>query len=87
MGVIERSIRKRSNQKLAAAVYTSTQHSFEEVVAVVQSFCDQSNTEVTNVIKTNQARPRPGWASGPRACPIRKTPITTSPRTPRRGRC
>ena len=55
MGVIERSIRKRSNQKLAAAVYTSTQHSFEEVVAVVQSFCDQSNTEVTNVIKTNQA--------------------------------
>jgi hypothetical protein len=47
MGLIEKSIRKRSNQKLAAEVFTSTTLSFDEVVRVVQAHCNASNEEVS----------------------------------------
>ena len=58
MGVIEKSIRKRSNAKLAAEVFTPTRLSFDEVLAAVQVFCDEANTEVTTHIETRQANAR-----------------------------
>lgn len=58
MGVIEKSIRKRSNQKLAAEVFTPTRLTFDEVVAAVQAFCEESNANVTRTIETNQANAR-----------------------------
>ena len=47
MGLIERSIRKRGNQKLAAEVYTQTTLSFDDVVRVVEEYCNAENMEVT----------------------------------------
>lgn len=58
MSVIEKSIRRRSNAKLAAEVYTPTKLSFDEVVAAVQCFCGQSNADVTSHIQANQANAR-----------------------------
>ncbi len=58
MGVIEKSIRRRSNAKLAAEVFTSTRLSFDEVVAAVQAFCGAANAGVTNRIEANQANAR-----------------------------
>ncbi len=48
MGLIERSIRKRGNQRLAAEVYTRTTLSFDEIVAVVEDYCNSHNMEVTD---------------------------------------
>jgi hypothetical protein len=56
MGVIERSIRKRGNQKLAAEVFTQTRLSFDEVTAAVRNYCDTENAEVTSLIEANQAK-------------------------------
>jgi hypothetical protein len=56
MGLIERSIRNRSNQKLAAEVFTQTQLSFDEVVAAVLSYCNAKNEEVTSLIAASQAK-------------------------------
>jgi hypothetical protein len=47
MGLIEKSIRSRSNQKLAAEVFTQTTLSFDEVVRVVQAHCNASNEKVS----------------------------------------
>ena len=58
MGVIEKSIRKRSNAKLAAEAFTPTRLSFDEVAAAVQAFCDEANADVTNHIETSQANAR-----------------------------
>jgi hypothetical protein len=58
MGVIEKSIRKRSNQKLAAEAFTPTRLSFDEVVAAVQKICDESNAAVTSHIESAQANAR-----------------------------
>lgn len=55
MGVIEKSIRKRSNAKLAAEVFTPTRLSFDEVVAAVQVFCEDANADVTKHLETRQA--------------------------------
>ena len=55
MGVIERSIRKRSNQKLAAEVFTQTDLSFDEVMIAVRDYCDAMNAEVTSNVAASQA--------------------------------
>lgn len=56
VGLIEKSIRKRSNQKLAAEVYTQTALSFDEVAAAVWTYCDAQNAEVTRLVEANQAK-------------------------------
>jgi hypothetical protein len=58
MGVIERSIRKRSNAKLASEVFGPTRLSFDEVVAAVQVFCNEANADVTSRILANRANAR-----------------------------
>jgi len=56
MGLIEKSIRKRSNQKLAAEVLTPTALSFDEVVEALRKYCDAQNADVTRLVEVNQAK-------------------------------
>lgn len=56
MGLIEKSVRKRSNQKLAAEVFTQTALSFDEVEAAVRRYCDAKNAEVTRAVGASQAK-------------------------------
>lgn len=58
MGLIEKSIRSRSNQKLAAEVFTQTAMSFDEVVRVVQAHCNASNEQVSKSIADRQESAR-----------------------------
>ncbi len=58
MGLIEKSIRNRSNQKLAAEVFTQTALSFDQVEAAVRGYCDAKNAEMTEHIEQNQAKAR-----------------------------
>jgi len=55
MGIIEKSIRRRSNAKLAAEVFTPTQLSFDEVVTAVRAFCDEANADITDRIEAWKA--------------------------------
>jgi len=55
MGLIEKSIRNRSNQKLAAEVFTTTALTYDEVVAAVRAHCDAQNAEMSRGIAQTQA--------------------------------
>jgi hypothetical protein len=58
VGLIEKSVRKRSNQKLAAEVFTHTALSFDQVEAAVRGYCDAKNAEMTEHLEKNQAKAR-----------------------------
>lgn len=46
MGIVEKSIRKRSNQNLAAPVYTNSLSSPQELVTQIVELCNAHNREV-----------------------------------------
>lgn len=58
MGLIEKSIRNRSNQKLAAEVFTQTALSFDQVEAAVRGYCDAKNAEMTEHVEQSKAKAR-----------------------------
>jgi hypothetical protein len=56
MGLIEKSIRKRSNQKLAAEVFTQTALSFDEVVVGVRKYCTAENEKVSRLLEESREK-------------------------------
>jgi hypothetical protein len=58
MGVAEREIRGRSNQKLAEPISTETALSFDEVVAELRRFCRAQNAQRKAQIAERRARAR-----------------------------
>lgn len=56
MGVIQKSIRKRGNQKLAAPIYTNTKLSPGEVATAIQQLCEALNKkELADLAAKQQA--------------------------------
>jgi len=56
MGIAERAIRSRSNQKLAEPIYTDTALSFDEVLAELRKFCSAHDAQREAQIADRRAR-------------------------------
>jgi hypothetical protein len=61
VGLIEKSIRGRGNQKLAAPVFTNTALSKQEVVDVIKRLCEELTA--ANIAALNEARAGGFWKS------------------------